>query len=195
MAASARSAYRHYAPSMRVRLGTALLAAALVTSACSDDEPAAGPTLPPITEVPSASSTADAVPSEATAATPQGAAEFARHFYAQVERAYVEKEPRYIRELSAPGCSACERFVASVTQLRDENQRSEGATYEIVAAEAPAVEGESARVDVVYNGPEAVVYDVDNNVVLREPAVTLANEQLNLVRVAGEWRVQEVIAA
>lgn len=193
MAASARSAYRHYARSMRVRLGTALLAAALVTSACSDDEPAAGPTLPPITETPSASPTPEAIPTEATVATPEGAAEFARYFYAQVERAYAEKEPRYIQELSAPGCSACERFVASVTQLRDEDQRSEGLLYEIVSAEAPALSGETARVDVVYNGPEVIRYDAQDNVINREPAADLVNEQVELVQEGGAWLVTEVL--
>lgn len=181
---------------MRARLGAALLVLSLGAAGCSSgEEPEAGPTLPPVTEAPSPTPDADAVPSQATEATPEGAAEFARFFYSQVERAYVEKEPRYISELAADGCVACESFVESVSQLRDEGQRIVGATYEIVSAEAPPVAGDTARVDVVYNGPEAVRYDSGNNVLNREPALTFANEQVNLILVDGSWRVQEVIAS
>lgn len=124
---------------MRARLATALLVLSVGAAACSSEDPEAGPTLPPITEAPSA--TPEPVPSEATAATPEGAAEFVRHFYTQVELAYREREPRYVADLSAQDCRACERFISSLTQLRKEGQRAEGVTYDIVGAEAPALKG------------------------------------------------------
>jgi hypothetical protein len=179
---------------MRARLVPVLLTLSVSVGACSDGgaPSEAATTRPPITESPSPSPEPDAVPPQATEATPEGAAEFVRFFYAEVERAYAEREPSRIAELAAPNCQTCERFIASVTQLRDQNQRSEGLVYEIVSAVAPPLEGNTARVDVVYNGPEAVRYDSDNNVINREPAAKFVNEQVDLLLIDGSWRVREV---
>lgn len=178
---------------MRARLVPALAALAVLAAGCSgggDGE--ASPTLPPITEAPSESPSAAAVPSEATAATPEGAAAFVRFFYAQVEKAYRSKDPELVSALALPGCSACERFETSISSLRDEGQRTEGLIYDIVTSVAPPIDGDAARVDVVYNGPEVVRYDAAGNVVNREPAAEFVNEQVDLRMVDGSWRVVEV---
>lgn len=144
---------------------------------------------PSPTPSPSASPTVSAVPTAAQAATPEGAAAFARFWYAEIERAFVERDPEIVRRLSAPGCAACSRFVASLTNLRDNNERTEGVVYMIVAAEAQAISGNTTRVAVVYNGPPTVRYDASGQVIRREPAATMVAEELGLIRSGESWLV------
>jgi len=171
---------------------------AVFAGGCADEEPAAT-ALPPASSAPSASVSSApspvAVPSAAQAETPQGAAEFARFFYAEVERAYRERDPDVVARLSAPGCEACSRFVDSLASSRDNNERVEGVVYEIRMAEAPARSSSRTVVAVVYDGPEAVRYAADGAVITREPAVTSFEEELELIRTGRSWLVQEVRAA
>jgi hypothetical protein len=181
---------------MRVRSLAAGLVLVLGLVACSDDpgEPSALPTLGSSPSA-SASPEPEATPTGMNAPTPEGAAEFARHFYSQVELAYQRKDPNLIQRLSAPGCVACERFVASVSRLRDNDERVEGLLYEISFAQAPATHGKEARVDVIYDGPEVVRYDSEGRVVNREPGAVKAEEQVNLVRSpSGGWLVAEILS-
>jgi hypothetical protein len=169
-----------------------VLAAALLTACSSEsEEPKA---LPPVTTSPTvaASEPADAVPPAAQEQTPEGAAEFARFFYAEVRRAFIEKDPEIIRRLSAPGCEACDRFVASLTKLRDNNERTSDFAFEIVVAEAPASDGPEARVDVIYNSPTIQRYNASGEVIYEEPAAQGAEIQMTLTRAPEGWLVQEV---
>jgi hypothetical protein len=177
----------------------ACLLVSVVLSGCADDEP--GPTaLPSVSPGASASPSVTAapgpvaVPVAAQAATPKGAAEFARFFYAEVERAYEERDPEIVARLGAPGCEACGRFVASLTSSRDNDERVEGAVYEITFAEAPEVVNDRTVVAVIYDGPEAVRYSAEGAVIDREPAVAGFEEELLLVRSGLSWLVEEVRA-
>lgn len=107
--------------------------------------------------------------------------------------AYQLRDPAMIAALSAPGCSACERFIASVSRLRERNERTVGLVYRIVDAVASPMDADTARVDVIYDGPEVVRYDSSGNVVNREAAAVKAAEQVNLVRAPDGWRVQGVL--
>lgn len=152
------------------------------------------PALPPLTATPSPSPSVEAAPTGIAAPTPEGAAEFVRYFYAQVELGYQRKDPNLVARLSAPGCSACARFVSSITRLRANNERVEGLVYDITFAAAPATDGLVARVDIIYNGPEVVRYDATGQVVNREPAAAGAEEQVDLVEApAGGWLVAEIL--
>lgn len=178
---------------MRARLVPALMILALALSACSGGEGDASPTIAPVTDAPSPSpipTTREVQPP--TEATPEGAAEFVRYFYDQVEKAYAARDPALVEALAAPGCSACERFVTSISSLRDNNQRTEGLVYELLSVVTPPFEGDRARVDVVYNGPEVVRYASDGSVVNREPAAEFVNEQVDVERANGRWTVLEV---
>lgn len=176
---------------MRARwIGSILLAGALVAGCSSEaEEPEA---LPSVTSAPSASPTpaAAAVPPAAQEATPQGAGAFARFFYAEVERAWAEADPEIIRRLSAPGCESCQLFIDSITNLREDGGRITPVTYEIKAAEAPALTGDEARVTVIYDSPAIQRFDGAGNLLREEPAVTNFEEELRLVRGDGGWLVR-----
>lgn len=173
-----------------VAAGVVMFAA---VSGCSGDVEKPS-TLPPLTSLPSSSPDRQPAPAGVNAPTPQGATEFVRYFYAQVELAYQRKDPALVEVLSADGCLACQRFVASITRLRDEDQRTEGLLYDITSAAAPATDGTSARVDVIYNGPEVVRYGAGNQVVNREPPAVNVEEQVNLAQApSGGWLVAEIL--
>lgn len=180
---------------MRVRSVAAALLLGLALTACSDDagEPSV---LPSLDASPTSTTSApEPTPTGINAATPEGAAEFARYFYSQVELAYKQRDPEIVSRLSAPGCVACERFVASIARLRDNNERSEGLVYGILFAQAPGNDGTEARVDVIYSGPEVVRYDAQGQEINREAAAVNAEEQVNLVRSeAGTWLVAEILS-
>jgi predicted lipid-binding transport protein (Tim44 family) len=192
---------RHCAPvlpdtlrRMNRRLGGAAVLCAVLLAGCSSEREQPR-TLPPVSAAPSPSaSEAAPVPSAAQAETPEGASAFARFFYAEVQRAFAAKDPEIVRRLSAPGCKACDRFITSLTNLRDEGGRVTDVLYDIKAAEAPATDGQTARVTVIYDSPAIQGFDAQGNVVREEPAVTGFEEQLDLVRGAGGWLVQEVTA-
>jgi len=181
---------------MRRAAVLAMLVAAWLTG-CSS-EAAEPPRLPTVSTsptgepTPSPNSVPAAVPPAALEATPQGAAAFARFFYSEVTRGYAEKDPEIIRRISAPGCSACERFIASMTAMRDEGETSTPVIYHIIGAEAPAFDGPRARVDVLYDSPEITARDKSGKVLYTEPKVTMFEEQLTLVRASSGWLVQEV---
>lgn len=172
-------------------LGAALLAVTL-SAGCSE-EAEVPRSLPAVSAAPSpVASALPSVPPSAQAQTPQAAAAFARFFYAEVERAYREKDPAIVARLSAPGCSACDRFVKSLTALRDEGETVTPVSYDIIAAEAPGFSGPEARVDVIYNSPEITRRDRAGKVIATEPDVKNFQEQLTLTRAGNEWLVKAV---
>jgi hypothetical protein len=134
------------------------------------------------------------VPPAAQEATPEGAAAFARFFYSEVSRGYANKDPEIVRRLSAPGCKACERFIASMTALRDDAQTVTPVVYNITAAESPEITGAQARVDVMYDSPEVVSRDRSGAVLFTEPEVSGFLEQMTLARGPSGWLVQELAA-
>ncbi|MBK5305086.1 MAG: hypothetical protein JJD92_00205 [Frankiaceae bacterium] len=173
------------------------LAAVAALSACggSDGEPQ---TAPPVSSSPvsaaSPTPAADDVPAEAKAATSAGAEAFARFFYAQTVRAFETKNPDLIKDISAPGCESCERYVQSVAQLRDNNERIENYVVTVTLAVAPAVTGEAVRVDLTYSLPEAVRYDASGKVLAREGPFKRVDVQMNLVRSGDTWLVEQAKA-
>ncbi len=180
---------------MATRLLCGAVAAVLLTG-CSSE--AGQPrSLPPVDTTPNSTPRAPAtaaVPTSAQASTPQAAAQFARFFYAEVERAYREKDPEIVRRLSAPGCVACSRFLESLTAIRDKGETVTPVVYEIVSAEAPAISGREARVDVIYNSPAITRRDRTDAVIAREPGVKNFEEQVTLVRGGSGWLVRAVKA-
>lgn len=171
-----------------------LLALAL-TAACSSEpeEPQALPSVSPVASA-SPSAAPAVVPPSAQAETPQGAAAFARFFYAEVQRAFAQKDPGIVQRLSAPGCEACRLFDASLTALRDNNERVTPVEFEIVAAEAPAITGPTARVDVIFNTKAVQRFDATGKLLYEEAAAVNDEVQLTLVRSGSSWLVQEVQA-
>src|SRR5690242_17925952 len=107
-------------------LALTLAAAVAALSACagSSGEPQ---TAPPVSTSPasalSPSPAAGEIPAEAKVANSAGAEAFAKFFYTQVKLAYQAKNPDLVRAISAAGCASCERYVQSITKLRDNNER------------------------------------------------------------------------
>jgi hypothetical protein len=171
----------------------ATLAAVLLSAGCSS-EPEKPRALPSVSSVSASPSASAAVPPSAQAATPQGAAAFARFWYSQLTAAFEARDPSPVARLSAPGCTACETYIASLTSLRDDNERVEF-DLQVVAATAPEDEtGPETQVAVIYNSKGSVRYDATGAVIAREPARTNAEQTLTLVRVDEGWKVREVTA-
>lgn len=175
---------------MRARWVPLAVSLSVLVVACASPSSKAH-VLPTLTEVPIRTTIA-ATPSAVAAspATPESAAAFARYWYQQIERAYVLRDPSLIERLSAPGCSACARYVGSITTAHDKNERVVGVTFDITFAEAPAISGKTARVDVIYNAPATHRYDSTEKQIHSEPAVHGFQEELTLVRVGTAWLVQ-----
>jgi hypothetical protein len=174
-----------------VLFATAALTVTAGVAACGGaaGEPQALPSLSPAA---SASPSPSPVPSGIQAPTAQGAADFVRFFYGQIERGFATKNPQLVAEHSEPGCSSCANYVRSMTKLRDNNERVAGFKIIINNAVAPGDTGNDARVDISWNTPATTRYDAAGNVIRREPAASGIEEQVNLVRSAGEWRVKEI---
>lgn len=173
------------------------LAAAFAVSACGGSSGAQPRTLPDVSTSPTASPTADvtapAVPAEAQAATSAGAEGFARFFYAQLVAAFDRKDPELIRAMSASGCESCDRYIRSLTKLRDNNERVEGFTVAVVDAVAPAVEGDKARVDVSWMTPDvAVRYDANGKVIFRDGPYKRVDDEFKLLRHGNSWLISSL---
>jgi hypothetical protein len=132
------------------------------------------------------------VPAVAKAATSAGAQAFATFFYAQTKRAFESKDPELIRAISAPGCKACDNYIRSITKLRDNNERVENFTVNVLLAVAPAVTGNAARVDVSWSSPQVIRYDAAGKVLSREGPFKRVDDEFNLLRSRGTWLVAEI---
>ncbi len=182
---------------MRARLVPVLLALSVSVGACSDggEEPDAAPTLPPITESPSPSPEPDVVPSEATAATPEGAAEFVRFFYEAIETGYQSRDATALRQLSADDCTACSNFVATIESLKQSGSTvRDDYALDFVSVEAPELSGGERVLTalVVFNVTEYVQLGADGQVVKTEPAAENVVQNVTLERSGDGWRVLEV---
>lgn len=172
------------------------LAAVAALSGCGGSSAEKPRTLPAITVSPSAnpsaSQAASDVPAEARPATSAGAEAFATYFYEQTNRAFGEKNPDLVRALSAPGCGACDAYVASIQRLRDRNERVEGYGVHVFQAVAPEVTGNVARVDVSWSATQMKRYDADGKVIRTEGPFRRVNEQVGLLRTSDGWLVQSI---
>jgi hypothetical protein len=167
------------------------LAAVAAVSACGGSS--GGPqTAPPVSSSPVAAATP--TPTGIDAPGPEGAAAFAKFFYAEIDRAYQKKDPEIVRALILPSCKTCELYIRTITRLRDKNEQFTGGGFKINFAVAPADTGgnSAARVDVGYDFGAGIFYDAAGKVIQRQPALRNVEEQVALSRVADAWRVVTV---
>jgi hypothetical protein len=174
------------------------LAAVAALSACGGSSSGRPQTLPPVSASPapvtSPTPAAAAVPAAAQAATSAGAEAFARFVYTQIKLAFETKNPDLVRAISAPGCASCDRFVNSITKLRDNNERVENFGMNVMFAVSPAVTGETTRVDVSWSSPEMIRYDASGKVLTREGPFRRVDDQMNLVRKGDGWLIAQLRA-
>lgn len=176
-----------------MRLRAAAGAVALTALAACSSDPAPPSTLPSLSAAPSTSPSAAAVPSEAAAATPEGAAEFARFFYAQVTRGFQTQDSSLVSALSLPTCKTCSNYVRSIDSVRADKLTVEGGDFQLYLAVAPGQgQPSEARVDVGWDFTAVKYLNEAGEVVEEGPAVSRVEEQLDLVRIDGEWRVEAI---
>jgi hypothetical protein len=178
-----------------MRTGVLFATAALtVTAGVAGCGGAAGEpqALPSLSVAGSPSASPRPFPTGIQAPTADGAADFVRFFYGQIERGFAVRDPQLVASLSLPTCTACGNYIRSMTKLRDNNERAEGFKITLKSAVAPADAGHEARVDVNWSYPGATRYDESGKVIRKEPATRGIEEQVDLVRVGDEWRVKEI---
>ena len=77
---------------------------------------------PSATTAPTAAYPAD-VPAEARANTPDGAKAFAKHYFAQINKAYTTPQTGLLPPLSTPTCKSCANYEEEARKLVGDNQR------------------------------------------------------------------------
>jgi len=177
----------------------ALTAAALLAGCSGDPEPAptALPPLPSASPSPSSSPPSASpvpLPTEARAATPQGAAAFARYFYATLNAAYDSLDNRQLLTLVDPGCRTCANYVRDIAAAHAKGERFQGGGFKVRFAEAPAFSGSLVVVDVTYDAAALTIYNRDRGVRRRLPSQTNLQTGVQLQRRADGWRVVRVVA-
>ena len=127
------------------------------------------------------------------APTAQGASEFVRFFYSQIETAFQERDPSLLSTLSAPTCESCQQYVSSLTKLRDNNERVDGFRVSVLSVVSPALDAPTtARVDVIWSYEGAKRFDATGRQIREEPATRGIEELVDLTRTGGVWRVAEI---
>jgi len=175
---------------MRALAGVVLLGVvALAGCSSSSAEPQV---LPSLSAAPSRSAVPSASPTGKDAPTPEGAAAFVRFFYAEISRGFAERDPSIVSALSAPTCKTCKLYIDSIAEIRDKNQRLKGGGFKILFAVAPSGSVGTARVDVQYDFARAEFVDASGKVVQTTPTTKGVEEELELIRVGGSWRIATV---
>lgn len=169
------------------------LAATSALAGCAGSSAEQPKTLPAVTASPSPTAVApSAAPTGINAPTPQGATEFAKFFYVQLEQAFATRNVALIAEISEPGCQSCNNLINSIKSAVDQRARIEGFHVTVTTAVAPAITGPTARVDVVRDSNGVTFLDANGKVLAHEPPLRGIEERMDLVRVPDGWRVAQI---
>jgi hypothetical protein len=182
------------------RLPAALLAAGLLLAGCGGGEgDTPGATLPPVTPTASASATAagpdpQGVPSQARAATAEGAAAFIRLYYERIGESYASLDPTLLEEITDPACEGCQALIGSVAAVRDEGGRVDPYEIQVVDVVVPGLEPGSTSVNAIatVNLGAFVRYDAAGNEVFRDTPAENFVQSIDLRREGDSWRVLAV---
>ena len=173
---------------MRTWAGLATLVLGCALSGCSGSEEA-----PPLPPVPSASASPVAAPSppaEALAETSEGAEQFARYFFDNVNLGFRTGSSSAVRDLSAPGCEGCESLIRLIDELHAKEHKRAGGDYELQTVTAPPVERGDVVLLVTYDRSASRVVDNMGKVFATAAPVPLTTAQMRLIRSGGTWHVQ-----
>jgi hypothetical protein len=187
---------RDIVATMRRPVVLIVLAAALVAG-CSSEAAEPEP-LPRVSASaspaasPSPSAQTAVVPPAAQAETLVGASQFARFFYAEVDRAFLEKDAGIVRRLSDPSCKTCAAYAQSIDLLASNGETIKGASREILVAESPGERDGATLVSIVYNTPGAQRYNASDELIYEEPGKQGAQAEMQLIRRDGDWIVREI---
>jgi len=176
----------------------ALTAAALLAGCSGDPEPVptALPPLPSASPSPSSSPPSASpvpLPTEARAATPRGASEFAKYWFNELNMAYMTRDSTRVSRISAKGCKSCVNFASSVEALKREGHTVKGNAFDVKFAEAASAANSGVTlVDVTYTIPGQTEYSSTGQVVRRVPPAGRADFVVSLERSLGSWRLKEI---
>lgn len=128
------------------------------------------------------------IPPEAIEETPQGATAFARHFFNEVNRAYLMRDPSLVTVISHPDCNSCQNIVEDIARLREADTEVAGERFKLDYAEtAPFVPSEPVLVDFRYSSDMYREVASDGSVELEAPAKAAQEAQARLLRGASGW--------
>lgn len=116
-----------------------------------------------------------------------------RFAYAEIDRAYAERDPDIIRRLAEPTCSGCSNFIGAVERIAREGLSVEGARSRVLSAETPG--GQTGTVEVVTRSSFSglVLRDREGNVVLSEQPAELELD-FTLLRKESGWSITRIVS-
>ena len=175
---------------MTLRAGALGLVLVCALTGCSGDSGGEPQSLPPVTPGPTTLAPSPTTSPSAYPQTPQGAADFARFVYAEIDRAYQTRDPEVIRPLFADACAACKNFVTSLERIRERGLTVDGRAARVVSAESPGSElPQVVTVQLDYGGIRFL--DPLGQVVAEEPAGEFQDE-MTLERAEASWLVTSI---
>ena len=178
---------------MTLRAGALGLVLVCALTGCSGDSGGEPQSLPPVTPAPTTLAPSPTPSPSAYPQTPQGAADFARFFYEQVELAYGAKDPDRLQDLFSSGCQACARFTQTLEALEDGSASVEGAADEVLSSESPGEEGGFTVVVVQLDSGGATFRDRVGKIIVVEPPA-LNTVEMRLTRAGRNWQIAEIIS-
>jgi hypothetical protein len=100
------------------------------------------------------------VPAEARANTPAGAVAFARHYFAQINKAYTTPQDGLLPPLSTATCKSCANYEEEARKLVEDHQRYDRPPLTLLEASVPPDKEEGVTlVDVVTRQEAARLID------------------------------------
>ena len=177
---------------MLPRMSAALALSLLTLSGCSGgDTPPS--TLPTLSTTSSSVPTASAVPSAATANTPQGADAFARYFFDQLNLAFRTSNAELIAALSTDDCTGCATYRQGLVDARAAGEFFNGDTFLVTAVAASPSDVKGTAVDVIGTLPARDSVDGQGRVIKRIGDHGRFHFVLQLRRRTGVWAVVEIL--
>lgn len=171
---------------MRIRGALTALCVMAALVGCSDDpEPR---TLPPVASV-SPSPSVVAMPAEAAAETPEGAAAFARYWIEVLEGALATGDAAHLRRLSDEGCSSCSNLIGAVEDVDTQGQLVRDAQFTVDFAESPPIEAGEVVVELRYRRGAGELLDAEGEVVASIAPEGPITAQMRLERRGPSWVV------
>lgn len=161
---------------------------------CSGQEKRAVVPLPPPPPplVASPSPTALVVPAAAQAATPQGAAAFARFYINELSRGFNTGDMSAVRRLSHPQCSFCSEVSDATEKQARSGLKFSGGVYTVRFAEAAESAPGDALVDVDYSRSASRTATSDDVLVKQRAAEPRGSMLVRTVQSGGGWLVRGV---
>ena len=141
-----------------MRFASGILVATLLLSGCSAAAEPVPVSLPTISASPSPSPArrvpvVPIVPAEARAATPRGAAAFARFYIKEVDNAFDSPGKLDLASFSEPMCSACQRILKSLKTIEATGRTAAEPRLKIISSRGSTVMGGKSLVKVTYEVP------------------------------------------